>query len=473
MKFKLSYLFWLVPIIAFLPQPFMTLNSFNQMRFEEFIESVQAPFWLDQRQIINGLHVNVGWYAFLLFVYKIFGFSLHTGKIVYLVISLFSSFVLAFLLKKFFDYKVAAVILVTIVLSPTLLFINTLNLHWAMTYHLMIIILFLLTILDFSKKRLSLILSGSIFFLIMITWFFYQAVMFYIPSLVIFYLYKLKKFSWSYISVAVGSFLTPLVALFLWVENKQMLVYDSNTGSGLFRGGGKFEFSDQVFSQAWTNFLSDFFIRGVSHHYEVASADFSLIFPIITLLFMVYALWKIYKLIPQSRKLILLALLVIGFDILIFSTTSDLGMPGMKRLTPLLFSIYFLWILVWYYIMKGKWLSGNGKVVGMVILSLLTIHHLIVYPINYVHIADPSLFKVADWDVDEPVRVVQKQDLLLDCRPIVTQLGQCSYDFIYPVVAGSCKWNHLKCHNILGYDIKDNKFVPLSIDLWQNHFFER
>lgn len=479
---KFEYLYWLVPILAFLPQLFMSLNSFNQMRFEEFIESVQAPFWFDQRQIISGLHVNVGWYAYLLSIYEIFGFSLYTGKIANLVASFVSTFGLAFLLKRFFNPKVAALILVTIVLSPTLLFINTLNIHWAMTFHLMIIIIALLYLLDFKKKRQSLFLTAAIFLLIMICWFFYQAVAFYIPSLVIFYWLKLKSYNhykkYKYhILVAAIAFLLPLVMLFGWVDNRHILIADAEVGGGLFRGGGRFEFSEQVFTQAWTDFISDFFVRGVSHHFEVNQAEFSLIFPIISLLFMVYALHQIWRSIKESRKMILLVLLVIVFDIFIFSTTSDLGLPGMKRVTPMLFSIYFLWVVVWYYVRK----LGMPKIVAMGILSLLTIHHLIVYPINLSHIKDPSPFKVTDWfegdnpqqKLEEFVAIAKKENLALDCRPIVAQLGQCSYDFIYPAVAGSCEWNNLDCHQILGYDGKDNKFIPLSLDLWQSKFFDR
>lgn len=493
-KFKSQkYLFWLVPLLAFLPQLLMTLNSFNQVRFEEFYEAVAAPFWFDQRQIINGLHVNVGWYAFLVAVYNIFGFSLHTGKISYLVMAFFSNFALFYLLRRFFKSWVAALILTTITLSPTYLYMNAVNLHWALTFHILIVILVLFYLLDFAKKKLSMVISGAIFVLMMWGWLSYQAFIFYIPSLTIFYLWKLKKLYGSRIKygmTVMAAFLLPLLMLFVWVDNKHILIADTEVGGGLFRGGGSFNISEQVFVQSWTDFLSDFFVKGVSHHFEVASAEFSLVFPIITLIFMAFALYKIWVKTKQSRRLISLAILIIVFDILVFSTTSDLGLPGMKRVTPLLFSIYFLWILVWYYVdprFRGDDKRGDGfklplpRTLVMVILSLLTIHHLIVYPVNLIHIKDPSPFKVTDWfgednpqkKLDEYVAIAKKENLALDCRPIVANLGQCSYDFIYPAVAGSCKWNRLNCHDILGYDIKDNKFVPLSLDLWQNKFFER
>lgn len=480
-KLKQNYLYFLVPVVAFLPQLLMSLNSFSQVRFEEFVESVQAPFWLSQRQIISGLHVNVGWYFFLLLIYKIFGFSLYTGKISYLVMSFFSNFALFYLLRKFFDGKIAGLILLTITLSPTLLYMNATDLHWAGTFHILIIIFCLLYFLDFSKK-LSFLIESILFMLIMTGWFFYQAFLFYIPSLLIFYFWKLKRVKkiWPHLWVAIAGCLLPLIFLFLYVDNKQLLILDPATGSGLFRGGGRFVLSEEIFTQAWTNLLPDFFVKGVSHHYEVKLAEFSLIFPILTLIFIFYFIHTIWIKVKKARKMIFLALLVIAIDLIVFSTTSDLGMPGMKRLTPLLVAIYFLWAVCWYYRDKFKVQSSKLKVMGMVILSLLTIHHLIVYPVNLSHIKDPSPFKVTDWfdrenpqkSVDEYVKLAQKQDLLLDCRPIVAGLGQCFYDFIYPAVAGSCSWNRYKCRNILGYDPKSGQFIPLTIKLWQQNYFE-
>ncbi len=458
-----------------MPQLIMSLNSFNQMRFEEFYEAVAGPFWFAQRQIISGLHVNVGWYGFLVVVYNIFGFSLHTGKIIYLVMAFFSNFALFYLLRRFFKVWMATLILLTITLSPTYLYMNALNLHWALTFHILIVILLLLHFLDFKKKKLSLIITGGIFFLMMWGWLAYQAFVFYIPSLMIFYWWKYRSHLGGVKAhprgvrlavVAATAFLLPLIMLFAYVDNRHILIADTEAGGGLFRGGGQFEFSENVFSQAWTDLISDFFVKGVSHHYEVAQAEFSLIFPILTLVLIAYTLFIIFSTAKIMKKLILLSLLVIVFDIFVFSTTSDLGLPGMKRLTPMLVSIYFLWVISLYYLGRLPRPFGarndKGRLIGVVILSLLTIHHLIVYPINLAYIKEPSPFKVADWfdeenpqkTVDEYVKIAQKQDLLLDCRPIIEKFGDCSYDFIYPAVSGSCQWGHLSCHQIM-----KNKYV--------------
>ncbi len=551
--------YWLLPIVMFIPQVFMTLHTANQFRFEELIESVQSVYWFDHRIIISGLHVNVGWYAFLLLLYKLFGFSLYTGRIAYLVVNFVGLFALAILLRRFFDVKIASLLLCTIAFCPTLLFITALSMHWAMTIYLMIIIVLLLVVLDFKKRKLSLLITSVIFLLMMICWFFYQAVVFYLPSLFLFYLWKMrmssraqtitsvrgdlphrdKKIAVSaqynrpprndtllYLAVAAVFFLLPVVMLFLYIKNTQMLIFDPQTGSGLFRGGGTFTLSDRIFSSSWSDFLRDFFVKGVSHHFEVAKADFSDVYPILTLIFV---FGVCIKLLRDSRyKLYVgLAFLVICFDAVIFSTTSDLGLPGMKRVTPLLVSIYFLWVVVWHYFthpapsvipvlhhevdspLGGKTGIQNGigsripvrddkkqiatssqrarprndkRVIGIyLVLSLFTLHHLFVYPQNLAHIADPSPFKVADWfdeqypekSIDTFVSMAQKKDLKLDCRPITEKFGACTYDFIYPAVAGSCTWNNKHCHKILGYDTKTQTFIPLSIALWQQGYWDK
>ncbi len=184
------------------------------------------------------------------------------------------------------------------------------------------------------------------------------------------------------------------------------------------------------------------------------------------------------------KQLVLLALLVIVFDIFVFFITSDLGLPGMKRLTPMLASIYFLWVLAWRWVEQGgiRGVRGVWGIWGVrVILGLLLLHHLIVYPVNVAAVKEPSPFKVTDWfdennpqkSVEEYAALAQKEDLKLDCRPIVAQLGQCSYDFIYPAVMGSCKWNNMNCHQILGYDGRTGQFIPLSIDLWQRKYWDQ
>jgi len=489
MKSKLKLLYYITPILAWLPQVFMTLNSFSQVRFEEFITSVQAPFWFYHHQIVSGLHVNVGWYGLLVIVYKIFGFTIFTGRFVNLFASFISLFVLAFLLKKFFDARIAAIILITLALSPTWLFINSLNMHMAMTYHLLIIIILILMKIDFSKIKLSLILTGILFLLVMLCVLTYQSAISFLPSIFIFYWLKYRSHlrgvkahpgGVKLVIVAIIAFILPVIALFAWVDNKQLLIWDSYRNTGLFRGGGLLTISEGTFSQNWTYLLTDFFIKGISGHYEVASAEFSYIFPIISLLFIFFWIWKIYQRIKQSRKIILLIILVMVFNTLAFSFSTALTLPGMNRMTPFLLGIYFLWIIVWWGVEKSppgsafgdsRWRTGGMRV----ILGLLLLHHLIVYPINFTHLKDPSPFKVADWfdsenaqkSVDSYVLKLQSEDIVLNCKEQLGQSGQCFYDFIYSSIAGSCEWNHLDCHKISGYDPDERKIKDLNIDYFK------
>jgi len=462
----------------------------NQIRFEELIESVQAPLWFAQGEVIAGTHTNIGWYAFLLIIYKIFGFSLNTAKLALLGISFMSILSIAILVRRLFTPLPGILILLTLSLSPTLLFFTTQNLHLGVGLQMVPIFILLMVSLNFKKIWSSFLLEVFIFALMMVCLLFYPTFMFYIPSLSLFYLFRLKKhFAWKHILVVTISFLMPLIVGFIYINNRQILLLDTQSGTGLFRGGGKISFSEETFSQAWGGLFRDLFIQAGSYHFEVYKVDFSDIYPIITVLFIFYFAWQIFVQVKQSRKYILLCLLVLGFSILVISITSDYGIPGMKRSTPILASIYFLWVLSWYYLTRSgrpEFISGSihkipKPVISMVILSLLTVHHLIVYPQNLVHISDPSPFAAANWfkqagspqqSLDNMVNLLQKKDLRLDCREVLTRFTSCDYDFIYSALILSCQRNHLNCRNILGYDGKTNQFIPLSVNLLQNKYFE-
>lgn len=467
----MKYLYWITPILAWLAQVFMVFSSFSQVRFEEFITSVQAPFWFSNHQIVSGLHVNVSWYSLLTLVYSLFGFNLFTGRFVNLFSSLIFLFLLAYLLRKFFSVWVAVLILVTIALSPTRLFINSLNMHMALVYNLLIIIILILIKINFSQKFTSLGLTGIVFFLMMVDWLTYQSAAAFLPSLFIFYWLKLKHQNSKllYISMAQVAFIMPVILTFLWVDNKQILIWDPEKNSGLFRGGGVLSPSDEIFSHNWTYFLTDIFKSGVSGHYEVALGEFSLIFPIISLLFLIYAVWKTLKKVKSSRQIIFLILPVMAINAVIFSLANALVLPGVNRMTPFLVCIYFLWIVVLFFSSK---ISTAWVKMTIIVFSLLLIHHLMVYPMNLSHLSVASPFKVTDWfdeknpqsSVDKYLEVILKEDLILNCRDQLNQGGQCFYDFIYPSIVGSCLWNHLNCYSLKGYDPNTRGFVILDIN---------
>ncbi len=506
----LKYIFWLVPVILFILQANLIFNSNNQIRFEELIESVQAPYWFYHQQLIAGTHTNVGWYAVLTIIYEIFGFSLNTPKFFILGLYGLSVICQALLIRKFFSPVIGGIVLLTLGLSPTLLTFNTQNLHLGVGLMVLPILIWLLMVLDFKDKILAKVITAVVSLVSIWALLVYPPFMFYLPAVGLFYLKKLfvptsivipaeagiQKTESAWIphqvrddkvlclAVAALSFLLPVIFFFNYFSNNHLLIYDPDTGTGMFRGGGQLSFSEDSFSQAWSGLINDFFIKSVSYHFEADKVEFSDLYPIFSLLFVVYGIWKIYRGEKKSRFYINLILLTLIFNMAIISITSDYGIPGMKRSTPILASIYALWIIVWYYsVIPAKVgiqsnISGSRIKSGMtyVLLSLLTMHHLIAYPINLAHIRDLSPFADTQWFVtsgspqqslDAMVEKLQKEDLVLDCRPYLTEYTSCDLQFIYSALASTCLWNDLDCKQIRAYDITEGRVVDLSLEYFQ------
>ena len=150
----LTMLYWLTFTLLFMLQAKYTFSSLNQIRYEELAESVRNVYWLEHHLIYDGVSSNIGWYALVLLTYKIFGFMLFSGKYLRLLISLGSLFCLATLLKHYLGLKKALVPLITIGLSPTLLYFTTLQTTYGLDLQMLPICLFLLMIIN-QEHRIS------------------------------------------------------------------------------------------------------------------------------------------------------------------------------------------------------------------------------------------------------------------------------------------------------------------------------
>ena len=134
----------------------------------------------------------------------------------------------------------------------------------------------------------------------------------------------------------------------------------------------------------------------------------------------------------------------------------------MKRSTPILASIYALWIFCWWALEKGKVKGFWGGWGGKGILGLLLVHHLIAYPINLSSLKNLSPFADRQWfaieetpqkSLDSWLERLQMQNLALDCRPYLQQFTSCDYDFIYSALKSACHWNNLNCGQIKVHQI--------------------
>lgn len=468
MKIKpVHLLYWSIPAILWIGQSLFTVNSNTQIRYEELADSIRNVFWLEQHKIYDGVSNGVGWYSTLLIVYKLFGFSLFSAKYFRLFIALISIFSLSWLLFKYLGSRRAIVPLLTIGLSPTMLFLNSTQTEYALDLQMLPIYLSLALSINCKSRKwwLKGLQMVLLWVLVMVGAMAYPTFLYYVPLIGLIFLWKLKSsFSLKYLIIGLISFLLPLMAIFAYLDEagRSLLIYDPRIGGGIFRGAGSFEITGENISKNLGGLFNDLFVKGSSYHFEVNQAEFSLIFPVLAIALVFYYSYKNYN------RYILLAL-ISGLAALVLSslTLDPSGSPGMRRYTPVLAAFYTLFVLAWQ--------QNIFKKRGMVILSLLLVHHLIVYPINLIHLKDPSpeaypiFFNIAETpaqSLNKLVEKAQQEDLKLVCD------GYCRVVEAYAAVAGSCVWNHLACHQILGWDQVSGQLIPLEVDLWSNYYLE-
>jgi len=160
----IAILYFSIPFVLFLFQYTLTSSSVNQIRYEEIAESIRNVFWFNKGLIYDGVSSNVGWYAILSGVYYFFGFSLFTAKFFRLFLYLFSILSLAILLKKYSSYKKAFLPLITIGLSPTFLYLNTLQAQFGFDLQVLPIITLLIDSIKLNHKLKAFVLQFTAWF---------------------------------------------------------------------------------------------------------------------------------------------------------------------------------------------------------------------------------------------------------------------------------------------------------------------
>lgn len=473
--------YWLIPIALFIVQLIFTLNSFSQVRQEELSESISYPFWLRERVICNGITSQVGWYGPLLIIYEVFGFDIFTAKYLRLGLTLISYFCLALLLKKYLGEKRAALPLLTAGLSPTLLYFTVLSVPFGLDLQIFPICLYLALTCDFKNRR-GIAKQVMLWLLAMLTWMSYPTFIFYIPVLVSVFIYRLyKEGRTQFVTLGLANlavFLAPVVVAFLYVKNKEMLIYDPVTGGGLFRAHGQINFNLQTFLENLTILKHDLFVASVSYYFELARVEFSNFYPIITIFSVLAACVMFYVKVKRVRKILILLVLGLVLNVTFANLTGETG--GIRRATSLLVLFYTLFCFGWYYVLKlPKKLILKKILIGG--FFLVFIHHLTSIPANLENLKGVSRFRENQWfsQAETPkeslnlyLDQIQKSDLALVCadksgKPIFC--GGYEYNLIYPAIEGACLWNNLACHGIKIYDFKSEALVPLSLSCWTNN----
>lgn len=426
---------------------------------------------LDYQLIFHGGASNVGWYGTLLLVYKIFGFSLFSAHYVRLVLQLISLICLASFLKKTLGEKKAIVPLVTIALSPTVLFFNTLGTPYGVDLQYLPICLYLISTLKFKTSVWEYFKQSLLGGVTMLAWMSYPVFVFYLPALLFYYIYRFRTVQRSNIELlkilisAVLFFLLPLIFFLVYLKNWQALIHDPLLKTGIFRAGGELELTLSTFQTNITGLLTDLFVRGQSYLYEVKQPDFSWIMPI-AILILIFSIYLFLK--KKFRSVVLVIWLVIMSNLIISSFTFDITFePGLRRYTPILAGIYGLYSLACNFMTTSN-LAKTAKQLWLFGLLILPIHHLIVYPINLSHLKDPSENRHTTFlDVKQTpqqsyeylISELQHKDLRLKCSNVYSkQVIKCQYMYIYSILKGACRWNNLHCKELYGYDLEAQEY---------------
>lgn len=489
--------FWLrsypfLVIILFFFQVIFTLNSMNQIRYEELAESVRNVYWMANHSVYDGISSNIGWYGSLLIFYKLFGFTLFSAKYFRLILALISLICLALVLKRYLGVKRAYLPLIAIGLSPTLLYFNTMQTSYGVDLQYFPICIFFISVLNLKKIGKAILWQFLLGLTAMIALMSYPSFIFYLPVLGILYFWQIfsqiKNTKWYVIIISllitITSFILPLWLGFLYVKDKQLLIYDQVNKSGIFRGAGIFYPNGKIFFQNISNLLGDLFVKGNSYYYELKNVDFSNIFPLLTI-FTILLISLILTIVHKKLRFVLILIwLLFIFDLLVNNLVFDpTGRSGIRRHTPFLVSLYGLYVLTWFWVTSKKWKSAGLKNMIIIILLLLPVHHLIVYPFNFSNLNNPSIYRYSDifesivnnpnMSLDLFVNQVKNQDLKLKCSdPPTLQFTSCRLSESFSAIAGSCLWNNLQCKDILGFDDKKQEYIPLSIELWENYYWK-
>lgn len=480
-----TFIFWMLPAILGIVQFIFIRASYGQIRYEELAESVRNVFWLENRVIYDGISSNIGWYGTLMFLYRLFGFSLHLTKYYRFALHIISLFCLYALLKKYLGIKRALIPFVTFAASPTLLYLNTLQTSYGTDLQYLPITLFLLLVIR-NAKGMLLLVSELLFWIIsMVAWMSYPPYVCYLPVLFLVYFFIMRNKPstttsiTSHLLISLFFFLLPLISGFLYVSNRNLLIYDSVERSGIFRGAGSPSLRPDTFLSNSTGLMTDLFSQGNSYYFEYVRGEFSDIAPIAVIIFTFIFTIALYKSEKRMRKYVLLAVAVFVSSFVITGFTLDpTTHPGIRRFTPVLASFYAFFFFGWYYVHSYTARTKRLRILLLGGLLLLPLHHALVLPHNLAAMKIPSKYAENAWFAkavtpDRSLTVLTDKllndDLKLSCKDAEGKLAYCRLSEIYGALMGNCTWNKLTCRKIYGYDPHTEGFIEISPLLWQNY----
>lgn len=466
------------------------------LRFEEVAEGVRNVYWLEHGALYDGISTNVGWYGLLLVVYRLFGFSLYTAKWARVVLHAGALLCFAFVLRRRPERGSpglglgpgrAAVPLLAMGLSPSILFFNTLETSFGTDLLYLPYLLALLATLPAAGRLRDAAVRVAFWALAMVAWMSYPVFAFYLPALGLAYLRlpgaaarsggarRWPGFSARSLGLAVVGFLLPLVAAAAWLRRPGLLFLDPATGSGLFRGGGTgFDFTPSEVAWNVARVLHDLGLRGTSYYYWVERPD--LAGPLGFAAFAGVAAGSVWLLRhrPGLRLWVLLAASLPAANLLVVSAGE--GPQGLRRATSLLAGFYLLYALVWRDLAvpsgEGETRSHWLRLTGVGLLLLLPLHHLAAAIGNHPRLPWAGADQTHLWLKVAPTAEESMELWLrraeagrpLDCRDLDLGPERCQYGGIYGLLQGSRLWNGRDPLPLRGWDYGRGRYVPLSVE---------
>lgn len=478
---------WLIPVFLWILQSVYTFSSMNNLRPDEIYTVADIlPF---QNRALSGPGASsVAFYAPIMILYNIFGFDIYMPKFYRLAIQLISLLCLAALLKKYFGQKRAILPLITFGLSPMLLYWTTMEAGWGIDLQFFPICLFLVDTLSLKRKWTYItgpILGGIV---IMLSWMSYATFMFYLPFLFWFQLKKLSQFrlkeKLSLSVTFIVSFLLPVLGIYLYILERGNLFYDPEVGRGLFTGGGAIIFDESQFIRSTAAIFVNLFDKATSYVFELRAVEFSHILPLLTFIFILIIPLKNLGKDKELKKLTFWCLATAIFNVILTGLMLDgSGMPGGRRNTPFLVSIYGLFAITYYLIFIKNVSLQISKTSSGVIFTIFLIHHLVVYPVNLAGLSAPNSKIINSWfnsqdspqvSVNKLLRELQQHDLMLDCEK---QLGVsypfCQYGSIYAILTEACLYNKLDCYSVKARFPFESEYKTLSYELFAKEGWDK
>lgn len=485
------WLFWFTPLLLTALLWRLSALSLHGIRHEELAESVRNVFWLDQGLTYDGIYSNVGWYGTLLLVYKVFGFSLSTAKIVRLVIHLVGLYATASLLVRHLRPGAALVPLAAIGLSPALLYFGTTQLSFGLDVPYAAMCLWLLlSVTPLSRSRLDLAkwcLAGII---AMVAAMSYPAFVLYLPSLLIVAWWRLGQAGstpatgrWPALAIHAASaavgFALPLAAALLYVVSPELLIYDPVNQAGLFRGGGRFGFDPAALWRSITIVWRDLFVYGGSYYFDVSRPDFSGVLAplgLATTAGLMLYLGATGRIDRRPGVAILVAVLM---GLVVPNLGVD-GEPGLRRSTILLSAVFASFAVVWHSLVTNRAGLGRSRAVAIALLALVPLSHPIKLPALADDLSRQNIYQNVDWfrvagtPAASLARVLEGLDAGQQLACPMGKDGRvtlCRYQEIYAAVAGYRTWNGLPTPDIHALDWRTGEDIVLSPALWRDGYY--